>query len=364
MAAVWYNGTADQRVVYYSDWVSVGIQAAATVTWNVGNGWSVPESSLTSAQLAYLDTLPEFLLGQADGPRTGFPNLPQQPFTQTVADARYAGKREVREYLASQSNIPTPTGIAGAYLTVIYGGGGGGSGRRGAATTARTGGGGASGAALYEMWVPGTVWGSTYSVTVGTGGNGGAAATANDTNGSTGSTGGTSLISTGSFPAFRATGAGGGAGGNATGASGGSGSAGYPSQSAAGGNGNVANAVAPTWVGVSPGAGGGGGPITAADVAMPGAPGGAVVGAGSNQAGTGGVVGGALPSVGPNSGAPFPGAGGGGGAASITSAAQAGANGGFPGGAGGGGGASLNGFNSGKGGDGADGYVRITFVYA
>lgn len=46
---------------------------------------------------------------------------------------------------------------------------------------------------------------------------------------------------------------------------------------------------------------------------------------------------------------------GSGGGSSITVAAAAGGNGGFPGGAGGGGGASLNGNNSGKGGDGAAG---------
>src|SRR6185436_9498670 len=40
-----------------------------------------------------------------------------------------------------------PTGVAGAFVTLVGGGGGGGSGRRGAAGTARVGGGGGSGGA-------------------------------------------------------------------------------------------------------------------------------------------------------------------------------------------------------------------------
>ena len=53
---------------------------------------------------------------------------------------------------------------------------------------------------------------------------------------------------------------------------------------------------------------------------------------------------------------------GSGGGSSITVAAAAGGNGGFPGGAGGGGGASLNGNNSGKGGDGAAGRTILKGV--
>jgi len=72
-----------------------------------------------------------------------------------------------------------------------------------------------------------------------------------------------------------------------------------------------------------------------------------------------------LPGAGVSIGGGTPSAGCSGGWSSVTQAAAAGAS---PtatsyGAGGGGGGASLNGFNSGKGGDGGPGYVRIRFVY-
>lgn len=105
-------------------------------------------------------------------------------------------------------------------------------------------------------------------------------------------------------------------------------------------------------------AAGQGGWITAADT-MPATAGYAGLrGTWSGTGTPGGTCGGA-PTAGANGTAATNdnecGTSGSGGGSSITVAAAAGGNGGFPGGAGGGGGASLNGNNSGKGGDGAAG---------
>ncbi|QFG10547.1 tail protein [Gordonia phage Gibbin] len=59
MANVWYIGDAQTREI------TLGGQI---FTWNVWNGWSIPESAFTSGQLAELDADPGFLLGQT-GPR-------------------------------------------------------------------------------------------------------------------------------------------------------------------------------------------------------------------------------------------------------------------------------------------------------
>lgn len=270
--------------------------------------------------------------------------------------------QENRDYTASQSNIPTPAGIKGAFVYLIAGGGGGGSGRRGAAGTVRCGGGGGGTGVIQEFFVPAAHWGTTYSVTIGAGGTGGVAKTTDDTNGSAGGSGGVTSISTGSLTLRTATPGGGGAG-TATNGLGGSAA---NSQSASGGTASAtggAGATGNNSAGPAPTGGGSGGGITTGDVAGAGGPGGGLSYLISAAAPTGGVVGGAAPANGIALGAGLPGSGGGGGAASITGPAQAGANGAQHGGAGGGGGASLNGNNSGAGGDGAPGFARVRFVW-
>ncbi|UJQ86333.1 esterase [Gordonia phage Wojtek] len=66
MANVWYIGEAQERRL------TLGGQE---YSWNIWNGWSIPESAFTAGQLAELDADPGFLLGQS-GPRVNPPWTP------------------------------------------------------------------------------------------------------------------------------------------------------------------------------------------------------------------------------------------------------------------------------------------------
>jgi hypothetical protein len=272
-----------------------------------------------------------------------------------------AGRREVREYTASQSSIPTPSGIAGAYVSLISGGGGGGSGRRGAAGTVRCGGGGGATVNLHEAWIPASAWSSTYSVVVGAGGAGGAAVFSDDTNGNAGTNGTASSVQTGSI-FVRTSSPSAGSGGTASAGSGGGAGTGTGSSvgaaaSTSGGAGALGGSSA-----LGAGGGGSGGGVTTGNAANNGGAGGSVASYGGASP-AGGVVDTTAAGNGVQQVSGLPGSGGGGGAASITTAGQSGGTGGPYGGGGGGGGASVNGFTSGAGGAGASGFVRVTFVY-
>lgn len=258
----------------------------------------------------------------------------------------------------------------------VSGGGGGASGRRGAANTL-AGGGGAGGPgdvkkidAFVSELASTTLW-----IQVGNGGAGGASVTTNDTNGNIGTSGGNSGVrynnSSGTQIIWHdSTGYRGEGGTNAAGGLGRAGSWTHfsPGQHNTGGNGgdgtNAATAGAINQNGsAAPTGGGGGGGISAANAAQAGAGSlapyradgaGVLVAGGSSDGGAGGggidKYFGHLITVG---------SGGGGGGSSATTVGGQGGNGGFPGGGGGGGGASRNGFNSGAGGNGSDGIVRI-----
>ncbi len=254
-----------------------------------------------------------------------------------------------------------------ARLQLLAGGTGAGSGRRGAAGTVRCAGGpGANGAFVDVMVTVADVLAAfptgLVPYNVGPGTAGGAAVTVDDTNGNAGAVSGTLVNGTWFGAAAFAAGCiaharPGSAGSGGTNASGAAGTPvngttptpGSPSASATG-------LAGPAAAGV-PGAGGG---ITTADAPGAGGVGGTALFWGG-VGGTGGVVGGATPGSGTLGPLVGPGAPPGGGAASITGPAQAGANALPNSGAGGGsGGASLNGFASGKGGDGGSGFMRIT----
>lgn len=247
-------------------------------------------------------------------------------------------------------------------------GGPGGSGRQGAAATVRCGGGpGGNGAyvdvTLVVADLVAALGSSNLPYSVGAAAAGGAAVAVADTNGNAGTA--TTSALNGTFLgaivapcfAFARPGGAGSGGTNATGTTGAS-----PNGTAPGNtplSASTTGGVASVAVGCS-GAGGG---ITAADVASAGAASSVTnqwgaFGAGGN----GGIVGGAGPTSG--TAAPIlgmPGMGAGGGAASILAAAQAGANALPNTGCGGpGGGASLNGFNSGAGGNSGSGCLVIT----
>lgn len=252
-----------------------------------------------------------------------------------------------------------PTGAVTVEAIVISGGGGGGSGRRGAAGTIRCGGGGGGPGGVSRISVPAALLTSTVTVAVGSGGAGGAAVTTDDTDGNVGGSGGSSA-----FGAYARAGTGavsGGSGGTATSGTGGGG--GIGNQSGLGVTGSAASTTGGVGAGaVSAGniapAGAGGG-ITSGNVANNGGAGGFTMAISPNAAA--GVVDSTTPGNGTSqtAGMALPGFPGGGGAASITTAAQAGGNGGLYGAPGGGGGASLNGNASGKGGDGASGIVQV-----
>jgi len=244
-------------------------------------------------------------------------------------------------------------------ITMIGAGGGGGSGRVGASGTVCAGGaGGGSGA--YGFFATRITGGSVIEVLVGAGGAGGAAQTVINQNGNAGTTGGdvrvrwvTPNITLRHGSTFGA------------GTGGGGGLASLPTN----GTGGVAG-VASSILGTS------GSGIAGTVGSLTGTAGG-----GANNNGTqGGRAGGSIDATptayngGSVNGGPFTdvraamylpdlspaiGTGARGGNASTTANAQAGANAGGLGGGGGGGGAALNGFSSGAGGNGGDGFVRI-----
>lgn len=256
-------------------------------------------------------------------------------------------------------------------VEIIGAGGGGGSGRKGAAGGARNGGAGGAGGAYLVFEFLASALGSTETVTIGAGGTGGASVTASDTSGNNGNAGGTT-----SFGAHAVVPGGlGGEGGTASAivttpqAIGASVIAGSGATfSAAGGAGTAGNgsAVLRIAYGASGGASGSG--ISAANAANAGGVGGA--GAYNNPAGapTAGTAG-AVDTSGGNgagvtAGTVYGGASGGGGGSSTTTNAGNGGAGGIYGGGGAGGGAAVNAVgNSGAGGNGAAGIMRVTSYF-
>lgn len=283
-----------------------------------------------------------------------------------------------------------PPGYTGHQVDLWAAGAGGGSGRRGAASSLRCGGGSGGGGAFATRIIPSSVLSATETVTVGSGGTAGAAVTVNDTNGAAGGIGGnTSFGTTVKLMAY-------GGGYNGSQAPGGTASAnltsgciggalinqasGPPPVTNAGdfginssysdGNGlpNINGGASGTGSTASAGAhgavsayggcsGGGGGSLTAGNSSQAGGDGGGGYGASDVDTFKGGGAGGASTASGSTSTKER--AGGGGGGAGGAGVGGTGAAGTTPGGGGGGGGASVNGQNSGAGGVGARGEVRV-----
>lgn len=261
---------------------------------------------------------------------------------------------------------------------ILYGAGsGGGSGARQPTTSSSGGGGGSSGGSFLLFENNADVFGATETVTIGAGGAGGASVLTDNTNGNPGTRSATST-SFGSF--YRASNspgggggtntAGGGAGtqmasllyftqlGTGSGGAGGTGAAGSASGNSAtaqnfiplgGGGGSGRSTTLTSKAGGNAGFTTIAGPFTAGSiVSFAGGSGGNISGAPNGTNGTSRT----LQYMGG-------GTGGGGGAYIVGSAGGNGGNGGWPGGGGGGGAASDNGFPSGKGGDGANGFACI-----
>lgn len=268
---------------------------------------------------------------------------------------------------------------------VCCGGSGGGSGRQGL-TGLSSGGGAGSPGTITFVEAPAIFFGSTESVVVGDGGLGGAAQASADTDGNPGNPGGISSFGSIEMGPDSQIGGGGGTvsggdqGGQGTGwlmggaipfqpsfSGGGTLMAGAPGLNIGSDSGTTSGAayICPT------GAGGGGGADSlspydggkagdynslggsASVVLVPGGSGGSESGTvdGGNGVDAATITSGAIW---------FAGTGGGGGAGqSAGPAAGNGGNGGIPGGPGGGGGGSLNGTDSGAGGNGARGEVVV-----
>jgi len=268
------------------------------------------------------------------------------------------------------------------------GGSGGGSGCRTASGTACSGGAGGTGSGYIDYWGDASLFSSvSNTVTIGAGGTGGTAITINSTAGNGGNTGGYSLVGDVTSNDYFSYGGGGAFSSNSISGTypficsnyvfqlqfNGS-SAGYGVNGAAGNNADLIPEGYIGGPGLCPGAngiGGGGGGISTSPTAYGGGNGsylvnysntntriaaaaGGTVGAG--QAGVNGSAGGTAITTG---GLIAAGQGGSGGASNLSAAAGAGGNGGIPGGGGGGGGCSLNGHNSGAGGNGARGEIWI-----
>ena len=64
-------GNPSQKTITAATWLAaIGSGSYVDTTWNSSNGWSLPTSGFTSAQLNILAADEEFALNQPDGLRT------------------------------------------------------------------------------------------------------------------------------------------------------------------------------------------------------------------------------------------------------------------------------------------------------
>ena len=251
------------------------------------------------------------------------------------------------------------TGAVSVQVFLVGGGGGGGSGARQASATARGGGGGGGGGGVSQMTFGANYISNTVTGNVGTNGGGGAADTVDTTSGTIGKVGGSSWF--GDY--LKANGGGAGAAGTTSGGAAGAAGTGFTSNGGIGGAGAITTGSVGAVAAYGSGGGGGGAGAGAASVTA------AAGGAGSGSptwyngalltGGVGGTAAGAAPTQGTNDYAAMLCSGSGGSGYKTVTAEPAGANGAGFGAGGGGGGASDNTFNSGAGGNGYQGWVRI-----
>jgi hypothetical protein len=255
-----------------------------------------------------------------------------------------------------------PSGGTYAEIILIGGGGGGGSGRKSidVGGPATSGGAGGGGGGYTAVTVPLSALGATEAVVIGAGGTGGAAVSTSSTDGNAGNAGGNTT-----FAGYKAGGGGGGGGGNALGNST-AGTAGTGTYSGGAGGAGVAGAAgAAGSSGSFAGAGGGGGGGVSSGPALYAGGNGGTAGSSILSSVISGGTGGnttttAATAGGSGASRNIGGGGAGGGGTSSTAGTRQGANGGAYGGGGGGGGCGVNGtYDSGAGGNGADGFAMI-----
>jgi hypothetical protein len=276
---------------------------------------------------------------------------------------------------SSTSGTFTWTKPAGAKVVDIYlmgPGGGGGSGARQATSSARSGGGGGASGGLFYFRVGADSLNSTESVVIGAGGAGGAARTTDNSAGLNGSSG----VNT-TFSAYKAPSGDFGLAGSTATVSGGAARNNLLfdllQSTGAGGAGNAAQGSSSnlsTALFMHAGGGGGGGGAAAASTTNVNGGTGGSAGASSTNPGlitaiAAGAAGNGTTGVQATAGTSITtqyirgGTGGGGGFYRTGQAGGTAGAGGWPGGGGGGGGASDNGFASGAGAAGANGYAVI-----
>lgn len=320
-----------------------------------GNVWSTSGSSAEMRGIV--------LTSSNSGQRVSFSAGIKKIYLTTPSE--YLERPKIETFTSSSTYVK-PSWAKRVHIYMISDGGGGGSGRRGAAGTVRCGGGGGASGCVSWTEFDAADLADGIAITVGQGGAGGAAATVDNANGSAGSAGtgcsfGTYLYAPGGNGGGGGTNSGGGAG-TAVGVTSRFQQIGFAG-GAASNTGGTGSASAVSNTGVPTGGAAGGG-IQATDVRASGGSGGSI----SVSIVSISTAGGSLGSAGSagsngNSGAWIfgitLGTGGGGGAGNNLAAAGNGGNGGNYGAGGGGGGASLNGFDSGAGGNGAPGVVVV-----
>lgn len=369
IGTLWINTLSNSPFVLTSvidneaTWVPLGF---GSLTFNTQSGEAIPAASLLN------------VFGSGSTTTSGSGN------TITINSSGGGGGMLLTKFTSSGTWTKNASTVN---VTVIgwNGGQGGGSGARGASTASGGGGAGGTGGIFYYQ-APGSFFGATETVTIGAGGNGGAAITSNNTSGNNGGDSGLSLFgNVTNLPTAAVAGGGSSVSGGNGGGSGNSllyigqisstaissGVGGTGGLAAAGTQGSLQgdvpnNDIAATGGGGAGGAdsgnkwaGGNGGDIAkwndaleALTLILAGGAGGIEGGVSINGAnGNPGVITGGLVTGGSG--------GGGGGGQSSGLVAGNGGTGGIPGGGGGGGGGSLNGTNSGAGGNGARGEVWV-----
>lgn len=121
MAAVWYLGTANSRTITSSQWAAVGAPGA-TATWDTSNGWSLPRSSFTPAQLSVLDADGGFETNAVDGPRPNQPAVIEDLYDTSPRELGYA--ETTAPYSNTVANLDLGAAsakIPGLYLANIMG---------------------------------------------------------------------------------------------------------------------------------------------------------------------------------------------------------------------------------------------------
>ena len=126
MSSVWFTDLwAKSCTISSAEWAKNGISAGDSV-WDSSNGWSLPTSSFTQAQLDMLDVDGNFALNQADGPRDFPPPTDTESDTQSTYAYYLAIKRMYEGMYAPQHasrwffGDGAPSSVPGSTTSDVY----------------------------------------------------------------------------------------------------------------------------------------------------------------------------------------------------------------------------------------------------